>query len=668
MQTKEAMDVVQKMAKINIKPLHKTIKNKSKSLKAPKDEKINTKRAKSSLGPRNNSKEHPVQLPIAAQLRPFSDVVSKTLSYNALDVPDQAPVPRLANGLDRVLFNGGGVYFLKDPRTNVYNFDHRLERIMSIADFDFTKIAPYVPAGRDSKLASLAADQKFRYVGSTSSMTGVLTQLHHALSHQRRPQILSLSKYFKGDVTTFTATQRAPTSFWLRESNSKQHDSGKKIYSMTQSASKDSEFLLTLLGHAMEVMLTTGCTEFQGYNKSAKNPVSLDMSSDSSTYNYTSCGKFLMRSQLDCYDPRLPGTGMFDLKTRACCAIRHDADYAQIHDGSDYQILKFHGQYESFEREYFELVRSALFKYSLQARIGRMDGIFVAYHSVRRLFGFEYLPLTEIDKVFHTSQLLANSDARKPHNGNGNGSNNNDAKKPEKESTENSKNLKNAELRDRDDVDNIGDLRQYDLESQLDIASHIADTEFKLSISLLGDILDDVRYSVLSDAQELHTGPPEEFPTDLNLIVHCSGPGTLTVAARAGLSEIHEDLLSSTDEYPVGMRIFCVDISQYIDGHKVERSQHPSLSNPSQTWRIRSSIHEYSHAECEQVYAALRASKVSQNLTSEPHTEEQPTQEIIDEMLKNLPEASALQQILRTFEQKGRAYSAWDSERPKKLV
>jgi hypothetical protein len=31
-----------------------------------------------------------------------------------------------------------------------------------------------------------------------------------------------------------------------------------------------------------------------------------------------------MRSQLDCYDPRLPGTGVFDIKTRACLSLRHD--------------------------------------------------------------------------------------------------------------------------------------------------------------------------------------------------------------------------------------------------------------------------------------------------------------------------------------------------------
>lgn len=31
-----------------------------------------------------------------------------------------------------------------------------------------------------------------------------------------------------------------------------------------------------------------------------------------------------MRSQLDCHDGRLPGTGVFDIKTRACLPIRMD--------------------------------------------------------------------------------------------------------------------------------------------------------------------------------------------------------------------------------------------------------------------------------------------------------------------------------------------------------
>jgi hypothetical protein len=34
-----------------------------------------------------------------------------------------------------------------------------------------------------------------------------------------------------------------------------------------------------------------------------------------------------------------------------------------------------------------------LIRVSFQARIGDMDGIFVAYHNTARVFGFQYLPL-----------------------------------------------------------------------------------------------------------------------------------------------------------------------------------------------------------------------------------------------------------------------------------
>ena len=56
-----------------------------------------------------------------------------------------------------------------------------------------------------------------------------------------------------------------------------------------------------------------------------------------------------MRSQLDCYDPRLPGTGVFDIKTRACLPIRHDR--ANWEANAQYEIFNERGFEKSFERE-----------------------------------------------------------------------------------------------------------------------------------------------------------------------------------------------------------------------------------------------------------------------------------------------------------------------------
>lgn len=124
------------------------------------------------------------------------------------------------------------------------------------------------------------------------------------------------------------------------------------------------------------------------------------MKSYTEYHHYSECGPLLMRSQLDCYDPRLPGTGVFDIKTRATLPIRMDVANAATH-GVGYQIKSLHGKFESFEREYYDMIRAAFLKYSLQARIGKMDGIFVAYHNTERIFGFQYISLKEMDEAIH---------------------------------------------------------------------------------------------------------------------------------------------------------------------------------------------------------------------------------------------------------------------------
>ena len=139
-----------------------------------------------------------------------------------------------------------------------------------------------------------------------------------------------------------------------------------------------------------------------------------------------------MRSQLDCVDPRLPGSGVFDIKTRAAMPLRLDNLNFKVsarvflppqlnlklslQENSGYLITSLHGAFNSFDREYYDLIRSAFLKYrylissatgplsfliindSFQVRIGGMDGIFLAYHNTARLFGFQYVPLEEMDR------------------------------------------------------------------------------------------------------------------------------------------------------------------------------------------------------------------------------------------------------------------------------
>lgn len=114
-----------------------------------------------------------------------------------------------------------------------------------------------------------------------------------------------------------------------------------------------------------------------------------------------------MRSQLDCIDDSLPGTGVFDLKTRAISAIRHD-----VHNYMNYLdvgLATLTGRRGSFEEEYFDMIRAAFLEYSFQVRIGNMDGIFVAYHNTARIFGFQYVSLDEMDQC-----LFGTAGAGKP--------------------------------------------------------------------------------------------------------------------------------------------------------------------------------------------------------------------------------------------------------------
>src|SRR5204863_3313095 len=139
----------------------------------------------------------------------------------------------------------------------------------------------------------------------------------------------------------------------------------------------DNANILSMLGKSMEKLLTLPTHEFERYRKSGPGRISEEERNAPESFHYCTFGDFLLRSQLDAHDARLPGTGMFDLKTRAVVTVRmeHAADYRH---GVGYEIRSRFGDWESFEREYFDMIRSAFLKYSLQVRMGRMDGIFVA--------------------------------------------------------------------------------------------------------------------------------------------------------------------------------------------------------------------------------------------------------------------------------------------------
>ncbi|KAK4622461.1 mRNA degradation protein, mitochondrial [Fulvia fulva] len=317
-----------------------------------------------------------------------------SIDVKPLDIP-QPPVPYLEYGLDRVLFNPG-VYQLQDPASRVYNFDPYLQNIMPVTEFDFNALKEYKTSSQDDALSALALKEGKRYIGSTSSMTSSLTHFHHLLSNFRTVNTSMYSREFSGNSreglrATFTEINRAPSSIFLRWNNG--------TYAIDADKEYDSGNVLMLLGKSMELLLTLPKDDYERYRKSDPRQVPEEQRTGPEAYQYTTMGDFLMRSQLDAYDPRLPGNGTFDLKTRAVVSVRHSAaDYERM---TGYELFNLQGRWGSYEKEYYDMTRSTMLKYMLQARMGRMNGIFVAYHNVKRMFGFQYIPMHEMDRALH---------------------------------------------------------------------------------------------------------------------------------------------------------------------------------------------------------------------------------------------------------------------------
>ncbi|KAL9623326.1 MAG: hypothetical protein Q9160_002433 [Pyrenula sp. 1 TL-2023] len=312
---------------------------------------------------------------------------------------EQPPIPTLTHDLQRVLFNPG-VYQLQDPRSRVYNFDPYLKSIMPITEFDFSALKDYVISSKDDTLRKLGTELGKKYMGSSSNMTSVLSHFHYLLSSWREVNTSMLTRSFPEKGTSFVHTQRAPAAVFLKYRDG--------IYAIDSDKEFDSQNILMGLGRSLEKLLTSSKEKFELYRRSSKEKMPEEERNQREAYHYSHLGDFLMRSQLDAKDPRLPGTGVFDLKTRAVISIRMDAQNFQ--NGIGYQIRDRFGQFESYEREFYDMIRSAFLKYSLQVRMGNMDGIFVAFHNIESIFGFQYISLPEMDAAVHGQSDLTLGD------------------------------------------------------------------------------------------------------------------------------------------------------------------------------------------------------------------------------------------------------------------
>jgi hypothetical protein len=87
---------------------------------------------------------------------------------------------------------------------------------MSTEEFDYGALYEYITSSRDQTLTDMAKECGASYVGSTSSLTGVLSHFHYLLSAWRPVNIDMLSTQYASQFRSFTAISRAPAGIFLR--------------------------------------------------------------------------------------------------------------------------------------------------------------------------------------------------------------------------------------------------------------------------------------------------------------------------------------------------------------------------------------------------------------------------------------------------------------------
>ena len=343
--------------------------------------------------------------PFVDEQKKWSESITGCVTASGVPIDKVPPlremeVAKLAHGLDRVLFNPG-IYWLRDPRSGIYNFDPRIKDILDVDLFDYAALPPYVTSSKDPELATLTKKHQKRYCGSTSSMTSLLSQCYFLISGWRNPDVSGFSAPFSGLPSGFSVGAKLPASILLHYKDGHYAIDADKT---AAGEAENSNYVLTSLGKSMEKMLTASPEEYAKYMRINSWKLTEEERTKPEAYHYACTDKMMMRSQLDCHDDRLPRK-TFDLKTRASIGIRNDrANYVE---GSGYQIRRATGVLESFEREYFDMIRAAFLKYNFQARIGHMDGIFVAYHTTSTIFGFQYISVEEMNERLFGSQEMA---------------------------------------------------------------------------------------------------------------------------------------------------------------------------------------------------------------------------------------------------------------------
>ncbi|EPX71925.1 RNA metabolism pathway protein Pet127 [Schizosaccharomyces octosporus yFS286] len=333
----------------------------------------------------------------------FGIIDSQAENFQKVNSVNQEEVNKLQHELNTVLTDNR-FKFLKNPATQKFNWDEYLSRVTPVDEFNFSLLGKFYTASEDKVLKKTGYKTNSKFAGSTSSLTGLLSQIHFFLSKWKPPSFLGLSKKFRvaKNENHYTRLCRSPTSVHVSYQN------GLHCIDKDQSLTsrEKGNTILMDIGKSLEAFFTLRREEYERYLKSEN--VSQKPKPQIDVFQYSKCRSLLIRSQLDCFDRTLPNSGVFDLKTRAVLGVR--LNQAEPENYDSYTLDRYYGNFVSYEREYYDMIRSAFLKYSLQARLGRMEGVFVAYHNTCQIFGFQYVSLKEMDKAIHWGKNIGDAE------------------------------------------------------------------------------------------------------------------------------------------------------------------------------------------------------------------------------------------------------------------
>lgn len=340
---------------------------------------------------------------IPSDIKPLS---IENLSTEAINDDSQWEIiPELCHNLKSIVENPG-IYKLEDIKNSMpeknYNF---LKNVQQPNETDMDQIPPYTPPSFDKDLIKFAQkNEGTKYIMSTSTISYFLSNLFYVFSYFQEANYNCVPTYNKGEKKKYMNAQRRPYTNFFRVV-----DKEKDIWALDSDNGvfyPDHKILMDL-GKILERVYTMEPDHYEGVFSKTKQNLDKYKLDDDDFHRFMKVNNDIcLRSQIDCMQTMKDNKKIvYEIKTRALAAIRYDI--YNYKDYVDYEIDDILGHINSYEREYYDLIRGGFLKYFFQLKIGGMDGAFISYHNTVKTFGFEYVKRTHMEEMLFGSTFKA---------------------------------------------------------------------------------------------------------------------------------------------------------------------------------------------------------------------------------------------------------------------